>query len=90
MTTEKEIAKCYNKLKNSQVISKIDTRVKPSDIVRTSCLKLKLSFEVTRAAMRTADNFGVHGICEGKKPKTIAGVAIYMTVMRMKMRFDSE
>jgi transcription initiation factor TFIIIB Brf1 subunit/transcription initiation factor TFIIB len=43
-----------------------------------------------RAAMKTADNFGIHGICEGKKPKTIAGVAIYMVVIKMKIRFDNE
>lgn len=64
--------------------------MKPSDIVRTACLKLKLSSEVMRAAIKTADNFGTNGICEGKKPKTIAGVAIYMVVTRMKIRNDTE
>jgi transcription initiation factor TFIIIB Brf1 subunit/transcription initiation factor TFIIB len=40
--------------------------------------------------MKTADNFGIHGICEGKKPKTIAGVAIYMVMIKMKIRYDNE
>ena len=45
-----------------------------------------------RAAITTADNFARNSLCEGKKPKTIAGVAIYMVLNKLKdnLKSDSE
>ena len=82
-TTDKEIAKCYKRIKNSQ-IGNVDTRKKPSDEVKKVCMKLKYVEEVQRAAVIVADNFIKHNICEGKKPGTIAGCSIYISLLKMR------
>jgi len=40
--------------------------------------------------MKTADNFRDVGICEGKRPNTIAGASILMITQLLKIDIDIE
>ena len=85
-TTEKEISQCYKELKKNTSFMLLDTRIQPADIVQEVCGRLKLPEDVRRAAAITAENFSRMSLCEGKKPQTIAGVALFMVTQKMKKR----
>ena len=46
--------------------------------------------DVMQAAKLTCENFTRLSICEGKKPQTIAGVALFMVTMKMKRRREHD
>lgn len=86
---KRDISHCYKKLKNTfPALNPI--RVLPSNIVSTACNKLKYPIGITNAAKLTAENFGRLAICEGKKPQTIAGTAMFMVMLLQKGRELSE
>ncbi len=58
----------------------------PADIVESKSKLLQLSPEVKKVAELIARNFTDHGIEEGKKPATIAGVSFFMAIMKQKGR----
>jgi transcription initiation factor TFIIIB Brf1 subunit/transcription initiation factor TFIIB len=58
----------------------------PVDKVKDACLKLNYNPDVKRAAIIVAENFIKESICEGKKPATIAGVALFMVTQKLKHR----
>ena len=84
-TNQKIISHCYKKLKNT-FPSLNPIRILPSNIVNTACNKLKYPIGVSNAAKLTAENFGRLAICEGKKPQTIAGTAMFMVMLLQKGR----
>lgn len=88
-TNQKIISHCYKKLKNTfPQLNPI--RILPSNIVNTACNKLKYPIHVTTAAKATAENFGRLAICEGKKPQTIAGTALFMVMLLYKGKDANE
>ena len=88
-TTQRIISHCYKKLKKT-FPSLNPIRILPSNIVNTACNKLKYPIGVTMAARTTAENFGRLAICEGKKPQTIAGTALFMVMLLHKGRDANE
>lgn len=62
----------------------------PVDKVKEAFIANKISFqpevknEVKKAAITVAENFTILSICEGKKPATLAGVAIFMIALKLK------
>lgn len=62
----------------------------PVDKVKEAFSSNKISFssevknEVKKAAITVAENFTKMCICEGKKPATLAGVAIFMIALKLK------
>ena len=87
-TTKQEVNNCYKVLKKSNIFPWLETRLQPSDIVNQSASKLNLSHEVKQLAMKTADNFRDVGICEGKRPPTIAGASILIIASLKKIDID--
>jgi len=87
-TTPHEINNCYKVLKKSNIFPELDTRLQSSDIVQKACNKLELSHPVCGAAKLTADNFKEHGICEGKRPNTIAGASLLLVTSLAKFEKD--
>lgn len=84
-TKKRDISHCYKKLKKTfPALNPI--RVLPSNEVVRACNKLKWPLSVTNAAKLTAENFGRLSICEGKKPQTIAGTALFMVMMLQRGR----
>lgn len=86
-TKKRDISHCYKKLKNT-FPSLNPIRILPSNIVNTACNKLKYPINVVNAAKVTAENFGRLAICEGKKPQTIAGTALFMVMLKLGRERD--
>ena len=70
------------KLKKLEKYIPWDTRIMPEDEVNNNYRALNLKPEVLQAARKIAKNFVLHGIEEGKKPRTIAGVCFFMAIMK--------
>lgn len=85
-TRQQEISRCYKDLKKIPPFGDVETRIMPVDKVKDACLKLHFSPDVKKAAVVVAENFVKYAICEGKKPATIAGVALFMVSLRLKTR----
>lgn len=64
----------------------VETRIMPVDVVTSKAGVLGVLPEVRQAAQQIAKNFTDHGIEEGKKPNTIAGVSFFMAIMKVKGR----
>ena len=54
--------------------------MEPSRFVEKACQKLGYSLPVLRAAKITAENFSKLALLEGRRPQTIAGVSLFMTL----------
>ncbi len=85
-TRKEEINRCYKDLKRTPQFGDVQTRIMPVDKVKDACLKLNYHPEVKKAAIIVAENFIKMSICEGKKPATIAGAALFMVCLRLKTR----
>lgn len=79
-TTQKDIAKCYKKLKT--VLPNAVMNQTSSKYAEDAATKLKLPENVVALCKNTAENISKLEILTGKKPATIAGVAIWMIVRR--------
>lgn len=56
-----------------------------SKVAETACNSLKLPMDIMSACKQTADNLSALHAMEGKKPQTIAGVAIMMVLQYSKI-----
>jgi len=81
-----EISRCYKDLKKTHRFGEVQTRIMPVDKIKDAFLKLNsiLPQDVKKGAITVAENFNKFSLCEGKKPATIAGAAIYMVAMRQR------
>ena len=79
-TGHKEISKCYKKMK--PVLPGSILSLSSSKHAEDAANKLGLDKEVTEICKTTADNISKLEVLTGKKPATIAGVAIYMIIRR--------
>ena len=83
-TSEYEINQCYKVLQKANIFQPFETRLLPADIVDKEGTKLGLAFDILEAAKRTAIKFKEEGVCEGKKPATIAGASLFMAILLSK------
>lgn len=83
-TTKVEISRCYKDLKKTRRFGEVQTRIMPVDKIKDAFFKLNLHPDVKKAAIIVADNFNKKSLCEGKKPATIAGAALYMVALRLR------
>ena len=67
---------CYKKIRDQFGLE----RMEPSRFVEKACQKLGYSPAVLRAAKITAENFSKLALLEGRRPQTIAGVSLFMTL----------
>lgn len=85
-TGHKEISKCYKKMK--PVLPGSLLSQSSSKHAEDASKKLGLDKEVSEICKATADNISKLEVLTGKKPATIAGVAIYM-IIRRSPRYSS-
>jgi transcription initiation factor TFIIIB Brf1 subunit/transcription initiation factor TFIIB len=89
-TTPKEISNSYKELKKTRQFKQIETRIMPEDKVKEALSSSKLNFapdvkaHVKKAAIVVAQNFIKQCVAEGKKPATLAGVAIFMVALKLR------
>jgi transcription initiation factor TFIIB len=76
----KEIARCYKKIKECMPGAQLGQT--SSKYCEDACKKMLLENEVTEVCKATADQISKLEILTGKKPATIAGVAIWMILKR--------
>lgn len=79
-TGHKEISKCYKRLK--PVLPGSLLSLSSSKHAEEACGKLGLDKDTTEVCKATADNISKLEVLTGKKPATIAGVAIYMIIRK--------
>lgn len=79
-TGHKEISKCYKKMK--PVLPGSLLSLSSSKHAEEASRKLGLDKDVTEVCKATADNISKLELLTGKKPATIAGVAILMIIRR--------
>ena len=77
-TGHKEISKCYKRMK--PVMPGANLGQSASRYAEEAAKKLGLENEVAEVCKATADNISKLEVLTGKKPATIAGVAIFMIV----------
>lgn len=79
-SSQRDIAKCYRKLKGvlpSQILNRTS-----ANYAEEASKKLGLPENITVLCKATAENISKLEILTGKKPATIAGVAVWMIVKR--------
>ena len=79
-TTKKEVSNVYKALQKCNIFPKFDSRLKPTDMVAKACKKLTVGLKAQMQAQIICDNFREYGICEGRRPNTIAGAAIMIAL----------
>ena len=77
-TSQKELASCHKKLK--QILPEQLMSQTPQDHVKIGCERLELSSEVTEQCFQTVNKMTELEVMTGKKPATIAGVAMWMVI----------
>jgi len=82
-TSMKEISKCYKKMK--PVLPGAVLGQSSSEYAEDAATKLKLDPDVIEICKATADNISKLEVLTGKKPATIAAVAILMIVNHSPM-----
>ena len=86
-TGHKEISKCYKKMK--PVLPGSILSLSSSKHAEDASKKLGLDKEAIEVCKATADNISKLEVLTGKKPATIAGVAIYM-IIRKSPRYSQQ
>lgn len=79
-TIGKQIQQCYKKIKPALPGATIGMTA--SKYTEKACKKLNIDSDTTEICMITADNITNTGILTGRKPSTIACVAIYMIMKK--------
>lgn len=79
-TEQQEINRCYKRMK--PVLPGAYLSQNSAKHAEEACIKMKLDKDVIEVCKATADNISKLEVLTGKKPATIAGVAIYMIVKR--------
>ena len=56
----------------------------PQHKIISACLKLNFNDDIKKAALLVCDKIFEYSLLEGKKPATIAGVALFIVSMKLK------
>jgi transcription initiation factor TFIIIB Brf1 subunit/transcription initiation factor TFIIB len=77
--TKQELSRTYKKVKEL-FPEQTQARMMASKVAESCCNTLKLPMDIVQACKQTADNLQSLSAMEGKRPQTVAGVAIMMVI----------